>query len=60
MGVEGLRPKALDQLFVASELLLASLILTVVVMIAGRTAIIKHPAEPFGEHSASIWRTPPL
>ena len=55
-GREGLRPRQLDQLFVASELLLTSLLIFAALLITGVSAIIEHPACPQSLDSVSIWR----
>ena len=55
MGV-GPSPCQLTQIFRANSLLLKGLFLAVIVTIHGGAAFLKHPAVPFDEELASIWR----
>ena len=57
-GVDFLKPKQLDQLHVASELLLTTLVLSTAMLMAGGTVILEHPAEPPTAHACSIWKLP--
>ena len=53
-----MKPKQLDQLHVASELLLTTLVLSTAMLMAGGTVILEHPAEPPTAHACSIWKLP--
>ena len=55
-GKDGLRPRALDQIFVANELLMTSLVLFVALLTSGGGAILEHPARPDSDKSCSIWK----
>jgi hypothetical protein len=55
-GRIGLRPKHLDQLFVANELLCTCLLIFSALLVTGGSAIIEHPARPSSPTSVSIWK----
>lgn len=56
-GLAQLSFKELSQIFVGSGLLLKGIWLAILVALTGSVSILEHPAAPYEEDRASIWRT---